>query len=101
VEHLTGVYNDADGDEIAYQIAKKLGIGSTVTIDGVKFSVNYDAANYPNIVYFTEVGAPADYTTQFNGKTPIFTAEAIGTAGTAGTTVVEFREANHPIGKGK
>ncbi len=101
VEHLTDVYNDTTGNAIAYQIAKKLGIGSTVTIDGVKFSVNYDAANYPNIVYFTEVGAPADYTTQFNGKTPIFTAEAIGTAGTAGTTVVEFREANHPIGKGK
>ena len=98
VEHLTGVYNDADGDEIANQIAMKLGVGSTVTIDGVKFSVNYDAAK---TVYFMEVGAPGSYTTKFNGKTPIFTAEAIGTAGTAGTTVVEFREANHPIGKGK
>ena len=98
VEHLTGVYNDADGDEIANQIAMKLGVGSTVTIDGVKFSVNYDAAK---TVYFKEVGAPGSYTTKFNGKTPIFTAEAIGTAGTAGTTVVEFREANHPIGKGK
>ena len=100
VEHLTGVYEDTTGNAIAEQIAKKLGVGSTVTIDGVKFTVNYNAA-YPNTVYFTEVGAPANYTTKFNGKTPIFTAEAIGTAGTAGTTVVEFREANHPIGKGK
>ena len=98
VEHLTGAYNDTDGNDIANQIAMKLGIGSTVTIDGVKFSVNYDAAK---TVYFKEVGAPGSYTTKFNGKTPIFTAEAIGTAGTAGTTVVEFREANHPIGKGK
>ena len=89
------------GATIAKVIAEKLGVGSTVVIDGVKFSVNYDAAKYPNIVYFTEVGAPGKYTTDFNGYTPIFTAEAIGTAGTAGTTVVEFREANHPIGKGK
>ena len=100
VEHLTGVYNDADGDEIANQIAMKLGIGTTVTIDGVKFTVNYNAT-YPTTVYFTEVGAPGNYTTKFNGKTPIFTAEAIGTAGTAGTTVVEFREAGYPMGKGK
>ena len=98
VEHLTGPSNNVTGAAIAYQIAKKLGIGSTVTIDGVKFSVNYDAAK---TVYFMEVGAPGKYTTKFNGETPIFTAEAIGTAGTAGTTVVEFREANHPIGKGK
>ena len=100
VEHETGVYNDPTGNAIAEQIAMKLGIGTTVTIDGVKFTVNYNAT-YPNTVYFTEVGAPDNYTTKFNGKTPIFTAEAIGTAGTAGTTVVEFREANHPIGKGK
>ena len=97
VEHLTGVYNDADGDEIANQIAMKLGIGSAVTIDGVKFRVDLSG----NKVTFTEMGAPGKYVTQFNGETPIFTAEAIGTAGTAGTTVVEFREANHPIGKGK
>ena len=100
VEHEPGVYNDPTGNAIAEQIAMKLGIGTTVTIDGVKFTVNYNAT-YPNTVYFTEVGAPDNYTTKFNGKTPIFTAEAIGTAGTAGTTVVEFREANHPIGKGK
>ena len=101
VEHLTDVYNDTTGNAIAYQIAKKLGIGSTVTIDGVKFSVNYDV-KFPNTVYFKEMGTPGSYdVTTFNGKTPIFTAEAIGTAGTAGTTVVEFREANHPIGKGK
>ena len=96
VEHKTGkgyVYANA----IATEIAKKLGVGSTVVIDGVKFQVGQNNAD----VTFTEVGAPGSYVTQFNGKPPIFTAEAIGTAGTAGTTVVEFREANHPIGKGK
>ena len=85
------------GATIAKVIAEKLGVGSTVVIDGVKFQVGLSGA----IVYFKEMGIPGDYTTQFNGETPIFTAEAIGTAGTAGTTVVEFREANHPIGKGK
>ena len=96
VEHETGkgyVYANA----IATEIAKKLGVGSTVVIDGVKFQVGQNNAD----VTFTEVGVPSNYTTKFNGKPPIFTAEAIGTAGTAGTTVVEFREANHPIGKGK
>ena len=97
VEHLTGVHNDTTGNDIANQIAMKLGIGSVVTIEGVKFQVALSG----NKVTFTEVGAPGKYTTEFNGETPIFTAEAIGTAGTAGTTVVEFREANHPIGKGK
>ena len=78
-------------------IAEKLGVGTTVVIEDVKFKVGLNGKT----VTFTEMGAPGEYTTQFNGKTPIFTAEAIGTAGTAGTTVVEFREANHPIGKGK
>ena len=99
VEHETDPGNVA-GSAIAYQIAKKLGVGSTVVIDDVKFTVNYNAA-YPNTVYFTEVGAPGSYTTDFNGYTPIFSAEALGTAGTAGTTVVEFREAGYPMGSGK
>ena len=86
-----------NGTAIAKAIAKKLGIGSVVTIEDVEFQVALNG----NEVTFTEVGAPGDYDTKFYGKTPIFTAEAIGTAGTAGTTVVEFREANHPIGKGK
>ena len=85
------------GAAIAKKIAEKLGVGSTVVIDGVKFQVGLN----DDKVTFTEVGVPSNYTTKFNGKPPIFTAEAIGTAGTAGTTVVEFREANHPIGKGK
>ena len=84
------------GTAIAKAIAKKLGIGSVVTIEDVEFQVALNG----NEVTFTEVGAPGDYDTKFYGKTPIFTAEAIGTAGTAGTTVVEFREASHPIGEG-
>ena len=99
VKHETPA-GSADGTVTARDvIASKLGVGSTVEIDGVKFTVNYNAT-YPTTVYFTEVGAPGSYTTKFNGYTPIFSAEALGTAGTAGTTVVEFREANHPIGKG-
>ena len=98
VEHETGVYSCVgNGAPIAEQIALKLGVGSTYVIDGVTFQVGLKG----NIVTFTEVGARGDYTTDFNGYTPIFSAEALGTAGTAGTTVVEFREANHPIGKGK
>ena len=98
VEHKTGVFESVgNGAPIAEQIAKKLGIGSKVVIDNVEFQVGLKG----NTVTFTEMGAPGRYTTDFNGYTPIFTAEAIGTAGTAGTTVVEFREANHPIGKGK
>ncbi len=95
VEHETGK-DYVNANAIATEIAKKLGVGSTVVIDGVKFQVGRNNAD----VTFTEVGAPGSYTTQFNGKTPIFTAEAIGTAGTAGTTVVEFREASHSIGEG-
>lgn len=95
VEHETrkGYVN---ANAIATEIARKLGVGSTVVIDGVKFQVGQNNAD----VTFTEVGTPSNYTTEFNGKPPIFTAEAIGTAGTAGTTVVEFREASHPIGEG-
>ena len=85
------------GATAARVVAEKLGVGTTVVIEDVKFKVGLNG----NTVTFTEVGAPGEYVTDFNGKTPIFTAEAIGTAGTAGTTVVEFREANHPIGKGK
>ncbi len=96
VEHETAA-EQVNGARIAAAIANKLGVGSVVTIDGVEFQVGLSG----NTVTFTEVGAPGDYDTKFYGKTPIFTAEAIGTAGTAGTTVVEFREANHPIGKGK
>ena len=96
VEHKTAA-EQVNGARIAAAIANKLGVGSVVTIDGVEFQVGLSG----NTVTFTEVGAPGDYDTKFYGKTPIFTAEAIGTAGTAGTTVVEFREANHPIGKGK
>ena len=96
VEHETGK-GYVNSTDIAREIARKLGIGGTVVIDSVEFQVGLNGAD----VTFTEVGAPGKYTTDFNGYTPIFTAEAIGTAGTAGTTVVEFREANHPIGKGK
>ena len=96
VEHETNA-GPVNSTDIAREIAKKLGIGGTVVIDSVKFQVGLNGAD----VTFTEVGAPGKYTTKFNGETPIFSAEALGTAGTAGTTVVEFREANHPIGKGK
>ena len=97
VEHETADADKVTSTANAALIAEKLGIGTTVVIEDVKFKVGLDGKT----VTFTEVGTPGNYTTQFNGKTPIFTAEAIGTAGTAGTTVVEFREANHPIGKGK
>ena len=96
VEHKTDP-GQVSGAAIATEIAKKLGVGTTVTIDGVVFQVGQNG----NKVTFTEVATPEGYVTKFYGETPIFTAEAIGTAGTAGTTVVEFREANHPIGKGK
>ena len=105
VYNLAGISVEYETDEAvkvtstdnAALIAEKLGIGTTVVIEDVKFKVGLNG----NTVTFTEVGTPGNYTTQFNGNPPIFTAEAIGTAGTAGTTVVEFREANHPIGKGK
>ncbi len=102
VEYVTkGGPSAGNANSLAKAIAEKLGVGSTVVIDGVKFSVNYDV-KFPNTVYFKEMGTPGSYdVTTFNGKTPIFTAEAIGTAGTAGTTVVEFREAGYPIGSGK
>ncbi len=98
VEYVTkGGPSAGNASSLAKAIAEKLGVGSTVVIDGVKFQVGQSV----NEVTFTEVGAPGSYTTDFNGYTPIFTAEAIGTAGTDGTTVVEFREAGNPLGSGK
>ena len=99
VEYLTQKGDtSASGEGIAKKIAEKLGVGSKVVIEDVVFEVGLDKNNN---VTFKEVGTPGDdYVTQFNDKLPIFTAEAIGTAGTAGTTVVEFREAGYPMGSG-
>ena len=100
--------DDTDGkvgykaNEIVPAIVEDLGaVDGTVTIDGVEFKVR--ASNDGTKVVFEEVGTGTgnDYVTIFDDiTTPTFTYQALGTPATAGTTVVEFREANHPIGKG-